>query len=178
MSLLICLVSKQKSSFLHTADFLRLLVVSSRGPNPFFGCSFCSPLASTTCSIPHTRFTVLSFCLLRWRGFPHTPLNFKLQAWHCQCHLKWYELEFKQVVPSGCCHRGWDHTFILSPWWIRLTLSNSSWLWSPIMKSLKIENGREQRGALIIYWLGRIHTFCKETSFVVFWSIQFSLNQI
>lgn len=131
-------------------------------------------------SIPHARFT--AFCLFFWFALVESVVPPHLEFWAIcltlpvSSEVVW--AEFKQVVPSGCCHRGWDHTFVLSPWWICLTLSNSSWLWSHIMKSLKIESGREQRGALIIYWLGWIHTFCKETSFVVFWSIQFSLSQI
>lgn len=131
-------------------------------------------------SIADARFTALFLfcCLLRWREFPPPPPEFWAICLTLPVSSEVVWAEFKQVVPSGCCHRGWDHTFILSPWWICLTLSNSSWLWSHIMKSLKIESGREQRGALIIYWLGRIHTFCKDTSFVVFWSIQFSLSQI
>lgn len=131
-------------------------------------------------SIPYARFTALFVCLFVCLGgkySPH-PLEFRVICLTLPVSSEVVWAEFKQVVPSGCCHRGWDHTFILSPWWIYLTLSNSSWLWSHIMKSLKIESGREQRGALIIYWLGWIHTFCKETSFVVFWSIQFSLSQI
>lgn len=168
VSLFICLLSKQKlvcfsySWFPETPGGL-----CSWSLNTFCGCS----LSAAFLMLGLERF---HFACLGGESF-HTapPLNFEWCAWHCQCHQEWYELEFKQVVPSGCCHRGWDHTFILSPWWICLTLSNSSWLWSHIMKSPKIESGREQRGALIIYWLGRIHTFCKETSFVVGFGVVF-----
>lgn len=176
---LIWLFSKQKSVFLHMADFLRPRVILFMGSEPFLWLLFLQRWLPV--SIPHARFTAGFFCFV-WLGGesfpPPLPLEFPAICLTLPVSSEVVWAEFKQVVPSGCCHRGWDHTFTLSLWWICLTLSNSSWLWSHIMKSLKIESGREQRGALIIYWLGQIHTFCEETSFVVFWSIQFSLSQI
>lgn len=163
---------KQKSLFPHRADFWRLLVLADPCTRPLSVAAFPQPCGWYWRLQPWCQLYTC-FLLFPWSKRVSAPC---LEFWAICLTLPC--LQERRGGISRLLSPGWDHTAVLSPWWICLTLSNASWLWSHVMKSLKIESGREQRGALIIYWRGRIHTFCKETSFVVFWSIQFSLSQI